>query len=166
MVFLGLWFAVQLYLPLRQALFPTLVGWSGDGHRFSWRMRIHDRDADGTFRVHSGDGQVTVVDPYDWLTGRQADTMLTRPDMIHDFDGMLAHAWREAGHADVAVFAEIEMSLNGPPHVTFINPAVDLTTVRYDWWGTDDWVLRPAHRVAEGRLPDWLPPLPLQKPPF
>jgi len=166
LVFLALWFAVQVYLPVRQAFFPTLVGWSGDGHRFSWRMRIYDRDADGTFRVLGGDGSVTVVDPYDWLTRRQATAMLSRADMIHDFAAMLEAAWREAGHGDVAVHADITMSLNGRPHVPFIDPTVDLTAVSYNWLGTDDWVLPPAHRVAEGRLPDWLPPLPLQKPPF
>jgi vitamin K-dependent gamma-carboxylase len=166
MTFFALWFAVQVVLPVRQAFFPTLVGWSGDGHRFSWRMRIYDREAFGTFRIVSANGQVTVVDPYDWLSERQADTMLTRADMIHDFAAKIEAEWQRRGEADVAVFADVEMSLNGRPHVPFIDPGVDLTAVRYNWLGTDDWVLPPDHRVAEGRVPAWFPPLPLQKPPF
>lgn len=161
-VLLGAWFAVQIVLPVRQAAFPTLVGWSGDGHRFSWRMRIYDREAEGVFRVVTADGRVTVVDPYDVLSERQARTMLTRPDMIHDFAAMLESEWG----ADVAVHADIVMSLNGRPHVTFIDPEADLTAVEYDWFGVDDWVLPPAHRVAEERVAEWIPPLPVMRPPF
>ncbi|MFM2355021.1 MAG: hypothetical protein RLZZ528_757, partial [Pseudomonadota bacterium] len=56
MTVLALWFAVQIALPMRQVLFPTAVGWTGDGHRFSWRMRIYDRRARGDFLVETPDG--------------------------------------------------------------------------------------------------------------
>jgi vitamin K-dependent gamma-carboxylase len=51
LVLLAVWFALQLAIPQRQIFFPNLVGWTGDGHRFSWRMRIYDRDAEGVFTV-------------------------------------------------------------------------------------------------------------------
>lgn len=52
------WRAVRIALPLRASFFASEVRSAGDGHRFSWRKRIHDRLAEGVFEV---------VDP---VTGR------------------------------------------------------------------------------------------------
>jgi vitamin K-dependent gamma-carboxylase len=134
------WIAVQVALPVRAAFFPTDVRWSGDGHRFSWRMRIFDRQAEGRFVV-AADGQEWVVDPEDFLTPRQAGKMLVRTDMIHQFAGHLETVWAEAGYGDVAVRADIRKSLNGRPMQPFVDPRVDLTAVPLNFAAQDDWVL-------------------------
>lgn len=165
LIVLGVWFAVQIGLPLRQAAFPNLVGWTGDGHRFSWRMRIYDRDVDGRFTVVSADGtQTWLLDTSEFLTGRQAHVVMTRPDLIHDFAGKLEQIWAANGHADVAVYADIRKSLNSRPLQTYVDPDVDLTTVTYNLFGPDDWVLPLQSRAAENRVAAWLPPFPLQRP--
>ncbi len=161
---LAVWFAVQVVLPQRQAFFPNLVGWTGDGHRFSWRMRIYDRDTRGDFVVVAEDGTSWVVDPRDWLTARQAGAMMGRADMIHDFAGKIAAIWEAEGHGDMAVYARIEKSLNGRPFQPYIDPTVDLTAVTYNLLGPDPWVMPLQTRVADGKVPAWLPPLPLQRP--
>jgi hypothetical protein len=76
------WIAVQVALPVRAGFFPTEVRWTGDGHRFSWRMRIYDRRAEGSFIVSAGDREWTV-DPTDFLTHSQAGKMLVGSDMIN-----------------------------------------------------------------------------------
>lgn len=163
---LALWFAVQLAVPQRQLFFPSLVGWSGDGHRFSWRMRIYDRKADGYFTVVWPDSGLRIeVDPRDVLPRRQAHAVLTRTDMIHDFAMLLEAEARNEGAGDVEVYARIEKSLNGRPRQLYVDPDVDLTEAGYNWFGPDAWVTRPEHRAAERRLVAWWPPLPLQKPP-
>jgi hypothetical protein len=162
--FLVLWFAVQLYLPERQLFFPNLVGWTGDGHRFSWRMRIYDRDTRGDFEVVAADGRRWTVDPREFLTRRQTHVMMSRTDMIHDFAAKLEALFAEAGYGDVAVHARIEKSLNGRPYQSYVDPDVDLTAVRYNNLGPDTWVMPLLTRAAEGRVPDWLPLLPLQRP--
>ncbi len=134
------WVCVQVALPLRAAVFPTEVRWSGDGHRFSWRMRIYDRRAEGVFYVVSGD-QVWAVDPTEYLSARQAGKMLVRSDMIHQFAAHLEEVWRNAGHGDVEVRAEIWKSLNGRPEQLFVDPEVDLTAVDLAYARSDDWVL-------------------------
>ncbi len=165
MAFLALWFAVQLVVPQRQILFPNMVGWTGDGHRFSWRMRIYDRQAEGWFEIRSADGtEVWRVDPLDLLTPRQANAVLTRPDLIHAFAAKLEARMRANGHGDVAVHAHIEKSLNGRPRQLFVDPEVDLTAVAFNWFGPDPWVLPLETRAAEDRIAAWWPPLPLQKP--
>jgi uncharacterized membrane protein YphA (DoxX/SURF4 family) len=141
------WTAVQLVLPIRAGAFPTEVRWSGDGHRFSWRMRIYDRDAEAVFIVRSGDEEWRV-DPRDYLSRRQTSKMIVRSDMVHQFANHLEAVWREAGHADVEVRAEIWKSLNGRPPQPFIDPEVDLTAVPLAWARADDWVL-------PNRIPVW-----------
>ena len=134
------WIAVQVALPIRAGFLPTEVRWSGDGHRFSWRMRIYDRQAEGTFIV-TADGREWAVDPIDYLTPRQAGKMLVRSDMIHQFAGHLEGVWRSAGYEEVAVRADIQKSLNGRPAQAFIDPETDLTAAPLSYFATDDWVL-------------------------
>lgn len=163
--FLVVWFAVQLFLPVRQAFFPNMVGWTGDGHRFSWRMRIYDRDAEGYFHVVSADGtQEWFVDPAHYLSDRQARSVLTRTDLIHDFAQFLEARMVSEGHEDAAVFAHIEKSLNGRPEQPFVDSTFDLTSIEYKYFGPDHWVMPLQTRAAEDRIASWWPPLPLQKP--
>jgi len=150
------WLAVQIVLPIRAGVFPTEVRWSGDGHRFSWRMRIYDRDGEGVFVVSSGD-QTWRVDPRDYLSDRQTWKMIVRSDMVHQFAGHLERVWQEAGHTDVQVRAEIMKSLNGRPPQLFVDPQVDLTAVPLRYFRSDPWVLalrEPVWGLADNaRLP-------------
>lgn len=155
MIGIALWLAVQIALPLRGLAFPTEVRWSGDGHQFSWRMRIFDREAVGRFYVAvPPDGPAWRVDPVDYLTPRQASKMLVRSDMVHQFAGHLERVWQAAGYGDVEVRAHILKSLNGRPRQPFIDPDVDMTEVRVNLFGPDDWVLPlciPVWGVADNR---------------
>lgn len=134
------WIAIQIALPLRAGAFDSEVRWSGDGHRFSWRMRIYDRQAEGLFVVRA-DGQEWEVLPTDYLTPRQASKMLVRSDMVHQFAGHLADLWRGVGYQDVQVYAMIQKSLNGRLSQHFIDPAVDLAGVKPAFLGKDSWVM-------------------------
>lgn len=161
---LAVWFAVQIVVPQRQIFFDNLVGWTGDGHRFSWRMRIYDRDAEGYFRLVAENGDYWIIDPEHFLTRRQARTVLTRTDLIHDFALWLEARWAAEGHGDIAVHAHILKSLNGRPAQPFVDPGVDLTVADYDWFGPDPWVRPLQSRAARQIMPHWWPPLPLWKP--
>lgn len=137
----AVWLAVQIVLPVRGAAFDSEIRWSGDGHRFSWRMRIYDRQAVGSFVVtdrNSGDSW--RVDPAHFLTPRQADKMLVRPDLVLQFAHHLARLWQQQGR-DVAVQAEICKSLNGRPCQLFVDPATDLAAARWNLFAADAWVL-------------------------
>jgi hypothetical protein len=138
---LAVWFGLQVAVPLRHLAFPTSVHWTGDGHRFAWRMRMYDRDARGYFLVEAPDGRLWVIEPEDFLTDRQARVMRTRADMIWQFAQYLEVVWAEAGYPEVAVHARIEKSLNGRAHQPFVAPEIDLTAVEWNLFGPDEWVL-------------------------
>jgi len=129
---LGLWMALQALIPLRSALYPSEVRWAGEGHRFSWRMRMYHREARGTLEVVDARGGARWrADPAQFLTMRQARTMSTRPDMILQFAHYLEREWARRGYPEVRVYADVEMSLNGRPYQTLIRPDVDLA--REEW---------------------------------
>lgn len=67
--------------------------------------------------------------------------MLVRADLVHQFAGHLERVWREAGHADVVVRADIRKSLNGRPPQPFVDPEVDLTSVDVNHFASDPWVV-------------------------
>ncbi|MDO5527983.1 MAG: HTTM domain-containing protein, partial [Paracoccus sp. (in: a-proteobacteria)] len=141
---MAVWLAVQMFLPVRGVLFPdSEIRWSGEGHRFSWRMRIYDREAEGTFFVLlPGDhSQIWIIDPRSRLTQRQVSKMLPRPDLIHAFAMALESEWQAAGYDDVIVRADIRKSLNGRPYQQFVDPMVDLTEVKLRALRSNDWVL-------------------------
>lgn len=145
------WLCVQVALPARAWVLPTEVRWTGDGHRFSWRMRIFDRDGEGHFIV-SADGQEWVVDPADYLTPRQASKMLVRADMVHQFAHYLRDLWMDVGYSEVAVRADIQKSLNGRPMQRFIDPEADLVTANLSLFGPNDWVMpigQPVWGIAD-----------------
>ncbi|WP_299554760.1 HTTM domain-containing protein [uncultured Tateyamaria sp.] len=160
---LAVWFAVQIAVPQRQAFFNNLVGWSGDGHRFSWRMRIYDRDSKGVFRIVSPVWEETwEVDPYQVMSFRQARNVLGRPDIIYDFAHMLKDAWAEQGYPDVAVHADVRKSLNGCAMQQFTDPEQDLTSIKWEWVRPNPWILPNQLRAPKGQMPDAFPFLPLQ----
>jgi len=166
MILLVGWFAVQLALPVRQALFPNLVGWTGDGHKFSWRMRVYSKSAEGGFlAVHPTTGENFYIDPAEVLGKRSARYVMTRADTAREFA-----LWMEKRLAiccnwpSAAVYARYTVTFNGRPAQAFIDPDVDLTRVERNPWGPDPWIVPLQTRAATDLLPDWFPPLPLQKP--
>ncbi|WP_421979451.1 HTTM domain-containing protein [Roseibium sp.] len=156
---LALWFAVQIYLPERQLRFDNNVAWTGDGHRFSWRMRIYTREREGIFRVVSADGTETwEFSPYDHMARRQARNVLARPDIAWMYAQKLEAIWAANGYEDVGVYADVRVSLNGRPMQTFIDPDVDLTEAPWDRFGPTRWILPLETRVSVSWLPDSYPP--------
>ncbi|MXU65349.1 HTTM domain-containing protein [Oceanomicrobium pacificus] len=135
------WFAVQLALPVRAYFFPNDPGWTGDGHRFSWRMRIFNRHGKGHYVVRdAASGESWMVQPEDYLSNRQLHRVFTRPDMVRQFALHLEELWAEKGHDDVEVYAVMQMAFNGRPYQEFIDPEVDLTEAEYNLFAPDPWV--------------------------
>jgi hypothetical protein len=156
---LAIWFAVQVYLPERQLLFDNNVAWTGDGHRFSWRMRIYTRDREGFFRIVSEDGTESwEAYPTDIMEWRQARNVLARPDIAWMFAQRLKEIWADRGYDNVRVYADIQVSLNGRPMQPFIDPKVDLAAVPWENFNKTDWILPLEGRVSETWLPDNYPP--------
>jgi vitamin K-dependent gamma-carboxylase len=139
---LGIYLAIQLFMPLRHWLYPGNVSWTEEGHRFAWHMKLRDKEADARFFAFDPSGHRNEVDPFQYLTDWQYDEMAARPDMIVQFARHVERDARETfGVRDVKVTAQVEASLNGREFEQLIDPQVDLTAVDSSPFTTADYIL-------------------------
>ncbi len=147
----ALWISVQILFPLRHYLYPGDVAWTGEGHRFAWRMKLHTKRGKSWFEVRdSGTGRAWHVGPEKYLTDNQYRKMSARPDMILQFAHYLAERWRvDYNIPNVEVFAAVRSSLNYRQPSLLIDPARNLAEVTRSLRAAD-WILPlpDADRVA------------------
>jgi hypothetical protein len=123
--------ALQLLVPLRHHLYPGDVAWTEEGHRFSWRMKLRDKEAHAVFVLTDpASGRTWTVDPLEYLFPWQREEMVSRPGMILQFSHFLAREKRKEGYRDVEVRAFVPASLNGRNPQLLVDPALDLTRER------------------------------------
>ena len=123
---LGLYLALQLLVPLRHHLYPGDVGWTEEGHRFAWHMKLRDkRGATRFFAVDPGSGERRALDLSGLVTERQRRRMAGRPDMIRQLARHLAERERRRGRR-VEIRVDARASLNGRPLQRLVDPDRDL----------------------------------------
>ena len=136
---LALYIAIQLFLPLRHLLYPGRADWTYEGHRFAWRMKLHDRLARAKFYVIDENSyRESEVPPRVFLSKMQAAKMAARPDMILQFAHHLAQKLPRTGPKPLRVEARVLASLNGRKPQLLIDQNVDLAaqprTLRHTPW--------------------------------
>lgn len=136
---LGLYFAVQLALPLRHWLYPGNVAWTEEGHRFAWRMKLRSKTGYVDVLVtHPDTGLTEKIRLSRHLNRRQIRKMSVRPDMLLQFAHFLAEEHEHEGRAPV-VRARVVASVNGRGHQPLVDEAVDLARQPRDLF-TKDWI--------------------------
>ena len=139
---LGVYLALQVLMPLRHFAIPGNVSWTEEGHRFSWHMKLRDKDADAQFQLVGADGSRSYVDPSQYLTSWQYEEMSTRPDMIVQFARHVKEQTRPRGLGDLEVRAQVAASLNGREPQMLIEPEVDVSEVELQGpLGHADWIV-------------------------
>jgi hypothetical protein len=145
---LAVYVALQLLLPLRHWLYPGDVAWTEEGHRFSWRMRLREKEQTLELLVTApSSGLSRTMDPRQFVTAWQYEGMEGRPDMILQLAHHVAERARQQGYPDVEVRVRALTSLNGRPARDQIDPTVDLARVPRTVWPAD-WIV-PPRAVAE-----------------
>jgi vitamin K-dependent gamma-carboxylase len=126
---LALYLLVQLLVPLRHHLYPGNVSWTEEGHRFSWHMKLRDKEARARFViVDPARGVGWRVDKREYVNGEQAHEMSSEPDMILQFAHRVAEDLRAQGRDDLEVRAIVQASLNGREFQPLVDPGVDLAS--------------------------------------
>jgi vitamin K-dependent gamma-carboxylase len=137
----GAFLAIQVLMPLRHFAIPGNVSWTEEGHRWSWHMKLRDKESDARFEVVAADDSRSIVDPSAYLTEWQYEEMSTRPDMILQF----ARHVRERAPAQIGkveVRAEVFASLNGREPQRLIRNDADLASLeRQGLLGHADWIV-------------------------
>lgn len=130
--FIAIWTIIQILVPLRYLLYPGNVSWTGEGKRFSWRMKLNKFNGSSSFYVtDSTSNQRKKVKIEDYLTYAQYSEMICTPDLILQFAHHIHEIWiTEKGFKDVKVGARSFCSLNERKMTRFINPSTDLAKVK------------------------------------
>ena len=139
---LSLYFAIQLWLPIRHYFIPGDVFFTEEGHRMSWRMMLRSKSGSVTFKlVDKHSGKIWRVLPNEFLTPKQAFKMSSRPDMIWQFSRFLAKYYAKKGITDLEIYADAKANLNGSAMKTLIDPQVDLLTVDWKRFDHQSWII-------------------------
>lgn len=137
---LGVFFVVQLAMPLRFLAYPGQPGWTDEGFRFAWRVMLVDKVGSVDFRVHErGTERSWSVSPRDYLTPLQLQALGQSPDMILELARHVASEFRKQG-IDAEVYADAFTALNGRRSQRLIDPGVNLAE-RTDSLAHSEWVL-------------------------
>lgn len=120
-------FAIQLLLPFRYALYPGELFWTEEGYRFSWRVMLVEKAGYAQFKIVDGKtGKWFYVDNTDFLTPFQEKQMSFQPDFILEYAHYLKNHFESQGHKNIEVYVENYVTLNARRSTTFVNPKVNL----------------------------------------
>ena len=138
---LGLYFIVQLVLPVRHFFIPDDVLWTEEGHRMSWRMMLRTRAGTVQFKVVDKEtGESLTVPPGLYLSQKQLEKVSCYPDYIWQFSQFLKKEYAEKGQ-DVSVYSKARVSVNGRPLAPFTDPKVDLAAEKWSPYKHHTWIL-------------------------
>lgn len=138
---LGIYFLVQLALPLRHHFFKDDVLWTEEGHRLSWRMMLRSRGGKITYKVVNPKTNDTLkIDLDKYLTKKQRRRVACYPDFIWQFAQHLKKEYVKKGE-DIQVFVDNKVKVNQGSYKQFIDPKVDLANVPWKHFAHNDWIL-------------------------
>jgi len=124
---MGLFFLVQLFLPLRYLLYPGHLFWHEEGFRFSWRVMLMEKSGNAFFYVKEpATGKTFEVNNREFLTPLQEKMMSTQPDMLLQYAHHLSEVYAKRGVQHPEVYAECYVALNGRRSRLFVDTTVNL----------------------------------------
>lgn len=139
---LGLYFLIQIALPLRHHLIPGHPNWTEEGHRLAWRMMLRSKSGSLSFRiVDPATGKTWSAKPTEFTTRRQALRVAIRPDMLWQLVQEMKKKYQEEGFEQIEIYAENRVSLNGHGFSNLIDPQIDLAKEDWHPFTHHSWIL-------------------------
>ncbi|GAB2763567.1 HTTM domain-containing protein [Salinimicrobium soli] len=140
--FLGIWFVVQIALPVRHWFFQDDVLWTEEGHRLSWRMMLRSKGGVIQFKVVDKEKRrdTIFVNLEDYLSTKQLRSLPAKPDLIWQFAQRLEKEYAEKGKK-IEVYVDSKVSINGRPYQPYIDPSVDLAAEKWRHFSHSPWIL-------------------------
>ena len=137
----GIYFLIQLLLPIRHHFIKDNVLWTEEGHRLSWRMMLRSRTGKIQFKVVNNKNDASHIVKLDqYLTKKQMRKIAAYPDFIWQFAQILKQEYAANGE-NISVYAlNSKVSINGRPYNAFINSKMDLAHEKWDHFGHHEWI--------------------------
>ena len=138
-ILFGIYFTLQLLLPVRYLLYPGKLFWTEQGYRFSWRVMLIEKAGYSQFYVHEAkEDRKLSIDNRVYLTKQQIKMMSTQPDMILQYAQYLSEEYKDSTFTESngeiislgkepKITAKVEVSLFNQGSKPFIDENVNLT---------------------------------------
>lgn len=134
-------FIVQILLPIRHHFIKGDVFWTEEGHKMSWRMMLRARTGITSFIVEDkSTGERFNYPTYKKLKNKQIRLVGCYPDAIWQMAQHIKKEYAQQGR-DVAVYVDSKVSINQHPYKKFIDPDIDLASVKWDFFQHSDWII-------------------------
>ena len=138
---IGIYFFIQLALPIRHWFIKGDVLFTEEGHRLSWRMMLRSKSGNQTFTVvDKKTKEKEIINLNNYLSKKQINVIGTKPDMIWQFAQRLKNEAAK-NNKDVAVYVKGKVSVNGRPYQPFINDTIDLASLKWNHFKHSSWIL-------------------------
>jgi hypothetical protein len=135
------YFAIQIALPLRHHFIKGNVFWTEEAHKHSWRMMLRSRSGIIKFMVENkATGEREKYDLVNKVSKKQIRNVSNKPHSIWQIAQRNKKEYAAEGK-DVAVYVECKVSLNGRKTKPFIDPEVDLKSVKFSMWKHNDLII-------------------------
>lgn len=134
-------FIIQLLLPIRHYFIKGDVFWTEEGHRLSWRMMLRSRSGYISYIiVDNATEKKTVYDLKKELTHKQIVFISGKPDGMWQMAQHIKKKYEKEGK-DVSIYIHSQVSVNGSPFKTFVDPKVDFAKVKWNYFSHNDWII-------------------------
>jgi hypothetical protein len=138
--FFLIYLLIQILLPTRPWFYPGNSHWSDEGHRMSWRMMLRSKSGTIVYKVKDQRGNEWIEDPHNYLTPHQVAAIARQPDLIWQFAQILKKELKKRNIINPQIYAHCQVSLNGRPATSLIDPMVDLSSVSWNWFYHSEWI--------------------------
>ena len=152
----GLYFVIQIALPLRHWIIKDDVLWTEEGHRLSWRMMLRSKGGRISFKVIDKKTGLEQSCNYRKMRSRkQQRVVATKPDVIWQFCQRIKEDFAKEGK-EVAIYVNCKIKVNDSDFHTLIDPKVDMAAASWDYFWHNEWIL-PSPLHNEKRKPPYAP---------
>lgn len=137
----GIYFVIQLLLPIRHHFIPGDVLWTEEGHRLSWRMMLRSRNGHASFLIVDKKTKKSKhANLRNYLTKKQRKKVGCYPDFMWQFAQHLK-AEHAARGEDIEVYVDAKVRVNGRRPLQFTDKNVDLANIPWSHLRHHDWIL-------------------------
>jgi len=138
---IGIYFAIQLLLPLRHWIIKEPVLWTEEGHRLSWRMMLRSKSGYQRFTVvDKKTNEKKIINLNNYLSKKQQRVIVTKPDMIWQLSQKIKKEYATKGK-DVSIYVKGKVSVNGKAYQPLINDTIDIAATKWQHFKHNEWLL-------------------------
>jgi hypothetical protein len=143
---LGLYFMLQLYLPVRSWFYPGHVFWTEEGYRMGWKMMMRTKSGTVHFKVKDpSSGKSWTIEPSRIFSKAHMMWLAGSPDIIWQYAQRLKKDFARKGYPEVQVFAIGQVSINRQIPKPLVDSTVNLAAVRWQPFCHASWITEYQH---------------------